>query len=217
MNDADMTQAQVNNSASQLVLASASPRRSELLQQLGLQFRSLAVAVDETPNLNEDPERYVRRLAQAKAMLGWEQDHSDLPVLGADTAVVVDDEILGKPADRGQAVEMLERLAGRSHHVFTGVALVRGEQVAMRVARTRVSFRELSRAEIETYWETGEPADKAGGYAIQGLGAIFVRRIDGSYSAVMGLPLFETADLLETLGMPVLGIISAMGQRPAFL
>ncbi len=201
----------------QLVLASASPRRSELLRQLGVNFRVLPIAIDERPVGNEDPERYVRRVAQEKAQSGWDQDGSGLPVLAADTVVVIDDEILGKPADRGQAVEMLERLSGRSHHVFSGLALLQGEHLAMRVARTRVSFRELSRAEIEAYWETGEPLDKAGAYAIQGIGAIFVRRIDGSHSAVMGLPLFETADLLEIFGMPVLGVVSALGQRPAYL
>ncbi len=201
----------------QLLLASASPRRRLLLEQLGLTFRVLAVKIDERVHDGEEPERYVRRIARAKAQAGWLAAKSDLPVLGADTAVVIDDTILGKPADRGQAVAMLERLSGRSHHVFTGVALVRGDHIAMRVARTRVSFRVISREEIEAYWLTKEPADKAGAYAIQGIGAIFVRSIDGSYSAVMGLPLFETADLLETFGMPVLGTTSALGHRPAYL
>lgn len=183
----------------QIYLASRSPRRRELLQQIGLPFRSLTVAVDETAGENESAEVYVIRLALEKARAGWAQlgdDDKRLPVLAADTAVVLDDgTILGQPADRAAGLDMLRQLSGRSHRVLTGLALV-DDREATRLSVNTVSFRELDEGEIEAYWATGEPADKAGAYAIQGRGAVFVNHLEGSYSGVMGLPLYEVTDLL---------------------
>ncbi len=183
----------------QIYLASRSPRRRELLQQIGLPFRSLTVAVDETAGENESAEVYVIRLALEKARAGWAQlgdDDERLPVLAADTAVVLDDgTILGQPADRAAGLDMLRQLSGRSHRVLTGLALV-DDREATRLSVNTVSFRELDEGEIEAYWATGEPADKAGAYAIQGRGAVFVNHLEGSYSGVMGLPLYEVTDLL---------------------
>ena len=188
-----------------LFLASASPRRRELLAQLGLRVRQLVVGVDETPRPDEDPAAYVQRLAHAKASAGLAQRPAgvQLPVLGADTAVVIDGRILGKPAGREQALEMLGLLSGRVHEVLSAVAVGK-EAVEVRLNRSRVRFRSLSDAERQAYWETGEPADKAGAYAIQGLGALFVTELHGSYSGVMGLPLYETAELLRRAGIPLL-------------
>lgn len=183
----------------QIYLASRSPRRRELLQQIGLPFRSLTVVVDETAGDNESAEVYVIRLALEKARAGWAQlgdDDERLPVLAADTAVVLDDgTILGQPADRAAGLDMLRQLSGRSHRVLTGLALV-DDREATRLSVNTVSFRELDEGEIEAYWATGEPADKAGAYAIQGRGAVFVNHLEGSYSGVMGLPLYEVTDLL---------------------
>lgn len=185
--------------APRLYLASASPRRRELLEQIGVSYRLMEVAVDEALRRGEAPEIYVLRLALAKARAG----HARLPaaeagwVLGADTSVVVDNEILGKPRDRAEGIAMLRRLSGVTHHVYTGVALVGEEREGTRLSVSAVSFRELSSQECEDYWRGGEPADKAGGYAIQGRGAMFISRLEGSYSGVMGLPLFETAELFR--------------------
>ncbi len=188
-----------------IYLASASPRRRELLAQIGVSFDVLEVALDEAQRPEEAPEIYVVRLALAKAQAGYAQ-RGDRPVLGADTAVVVDDAILGKPRDRADGLAMLARLAGRTHHVYTGVALVTAEGEAhSRLSVSSVTFRPLTDAEPPAYWDSGEPADKAGGYAIQGRAAMFIARLEGSYSGVMGLPLFETAELLETCGMALLG------------
>jgi len=140
----------------------------------------------------------VVRLALEKARAGWHTlDAGVVNVLGADTVVVVDGEVMGKPADEGEARAMLDRLSGRSHRVLTGVALVDGEREATRLSVNNVSLREISRDEMRRYWASGEPVDKAGAYAIQGRGAVFVTHLDGNYSGVMGLPLFETADLLD--------------------
>ena len=188
-----------------IILASASPRRQELLRQIGVQFDQQVAEIDETPGENEPAEAYVARLALEKARAVHARLGDDeVPVLGADTAVVVDDEILGKPRDEVHAAAMLRQLAGREHRVLSAVALV-GQREACRVCESRVRFRPLSNAEISAYWRTGEPAGKAGGYAIQGQGAIFIEQLHGSYSGVMGLPLFETAQLLQEFGIKLPG------------
>lgn len=185
-----------------LLLASQSPRRQELLRQIGVRFAVLSVNVPEVPEAGEAPGEYVQRLALAKAAAGSDR-HPQLPVLGADTVVVHRDRILEKPRDREHAVAMLMSLGGDTHRVLTGVALcVRGAQ-RVQVVTTEVQFREISRAEAERYWQTGEPADKAGGYGIQGLGAVFVAHLAGSYSNVVGLPLTETQALLAQFDVPV--------------
>jgi len=183
----------------QIHLASQSPRRRALLQQIGIRHAVVDVAVDETPLPREAPAEYVLRLALAKARAGHAL-RPERPVLGADTAVVIDDEVLGKPADRADAIAMLDRLAGREHRVLTAVALV-GEREETRLSVSHVRFRPVAAGEAEAYWATGEPADKAGGYAVQGLGALFVESLSGSYSGVMGLPLFETGELLRRAGI----------------
>jgi septum formation protein len=180
-------------------LASQSPRRRELLAQIHVRHDVLPVAVDETPRAGEAPAEYVLRLALTKARAGHRL-RPDRPVLGADTAVVVDDRILGKPRDRQDAAAMLAQLSGREHRVLTAVALV-GEREETRLSVSHVRFRPIDAAESAAYWATGEPADKAGGYAVQGLGAVFVESIVGSYSGVMGLPLFETGELLRRAGI----------------
>jgi len=185
-----------------LVLASASPRRRALLEQIGVPHRVQPVDVDETPRPGEAPEVLALRLALAKARAGAALA-GGAPVLGADTVVVLDGRCLGKPAGRAEAVETLCRLGGREHEVVTAVALCEGGREASRLSVSRVRMRPITRAEAEAYWETGEPRDKAGGYAIQGLGAVFVAELRGSYSGVMGLPLHETAELLAAFGVPV--------------
>ncbi|MCP5326271.1 MAG: septum formation inhibitor Maf [Oceanospirillaceae bacterium] len=185
-----------------LVLASSSPRRRELLQQIGVEFEVRVNPVDETPLAAEKPADYVRRLAIIKAQASVQADDTR-PVLGADTTVVCNGEILGKPANLGDAKRILGMLSGRAHQVMTAIALVQGEQIQSEVVVTDVVFRNLSDAEIEAYWATGEPSDKAGAYGIQGKGAVFVARIEGSYSAVVGLPLAETAALLTKSGVPL--------------
>jgi septum formation protein len=186
-------------------LASSSPRRRELLAQIGLGFRVLQVDIDETPRPGESPQAYVRRLALAKARAGRDavERREVRPVLGADTSVIVDGVMLGKPRDRAHGIEMLLRLSGRSHEVLTAVALA-GMREAVRLSTSRVTFRTLGRAECEAYWDTGEPRDKAGGYAIQGHAAAFVSRLEGSYSGVVGLPLYETAQLLKEFGINIM-------------
>lgn len=187
-----------------LYLASGSPRRRELLTQIGVPFSSLSVPIDENALPEEPPRAYVERLARAKAQAGLAAlaDPRDAVVLGADTAVILDGRILGKPLDRDEAVATLSALSGREHRVLTAVALASTTRVVARVVGTRVRFRRLTRAEIEAYWATGEPRDKAGSYAIQGLAAVFVSQLQGSYSAVVGLPLGETAELLAEFAIP---------------
>jgi septum formation protein len=184
-----------------LLLASASPRRRELLLQLGVPHRARRAALDETPQRQESAHAYVARIASAKAsaLRGAE---SVLPVLGADTAVVLDGIIYGKPQGRDEALAMLARLSGRVHEVLTAVALADARGVALAVNVSAVRFRSLSEQECRDYWDSGEPHDKAGGYAIQGLAAAFIESLHGSYSGVMGLPLFETAQLLRAAGVP---------------
>lgn len=185
-----------------IYLASQSPRRRMLLEQLGARFRLVDQNVEEILRDGESPEVFVLRLALDKARAGLRNLEAGVrPVLGADTVVVLDDEVLGKPADETAALAMLERLSGNTHRVLTGVALVDDEHEATRLSVSTVTFRPLSEAERHAYWASGEPHDKAGGYAIQGRGAVFVQQLDGSYSGVMGLPLFEIGDLLTEFGV----------------
>ena len=188
-----------------LYLASASPRRAELLEQIGVRYRQMSPDVDERVLPGESPSDYVKRLALTKAQAGRAglSSGDTHPVLGADTAVVVDGEIFGKPRDRDDGLRMLARLSGRCHEVYSAVALV-GRISDVRCNVSKVCFRELSAEEILTYWQTGEPADKAGSYAVQGMGAMFIERLEGSYSGVMGLPLFETGSLLLGEGIDML-------------
>lgn len=185
-----------------VVLASRSPRRRVLLEQIGVPHTVLPADIDETIDTAEDVKHFVKRMALEKARQVREKS-APLPALGADTVVVVDDSVLGKPQDRRQGLDFLRLLSGRTHEVLSAVAIA-GSSSGVRLSRTRVWFKALEEEEIETYWESGEPRDKAGGYGIQGLGGAFVTRIDGSYSGVMGLPLFETVELLRTVGIDVL-------------
>jgi septum formation protein len=157
--------------------------------------------IDESVLPAELPADYVVRMARSKALAGG-MPGQGLPVLAADTVVVIDQLILGKPAGAAEAVAMLERLSGRTHEVLTAVALASGAALAQRLSVSQVRFRHLSRAECIAYWHSGEPHDKAGAYAVQGRGAIFIEHLSGSYSGVMGLPLYETAQLLAGAGVP---------------
>lgn len=181
-----------------LYLASRSPRRCELLQQLGLHYQVLLPDVAEQPHANESAQEYVMRLAVEKARAGWQllDRTSSRPVLGADTVVVLDNVILEKPRDRQDGLQMLTSLSGRRHQVMTGMALVQGEQCQSRLSISEVSFRPTTLVEREAYWATGEPEDKAGAYGVQGMAAAFIERIEGSYSGVMGLSLFELTEML---------------------
>lgn len=187
-------------------LASASPRRRELLQQLGVACVVRPADVDESRRTGESPAEYVRRVAvdKARAVAASGAEPAAL-VLAADTAVVHAGNIFGKPADRADALRMLACLSDSVHEVYSGVALLSAGECRDAVNRSEVRFRPISEAEAAAYWDTGEPADKAGAYAIQGLGAVFVESLQGSYSAVMGLPLYETARLLEAFGYRLLG------------
>ncbi len=193
--------------ALQLYLGSSSPRRRMLLDQLGLRYRVLEVQVAERRRGGETPEQYVQRLAVAKARAGWEAGErtAAVPVLGADTAVVLEGRVLGKPRDRADGLRLLSRLSDRNHQVLTGVAVVLEGHESMRLSASTVTLRAINRTERDAYWSTGEPRDKAGGYAIQGMGAVFVANLQGSYSGVMGLPLFETAALLRERGIDLWG------------
>jgi septum formation protein len=184
-----------------IILASQSPRRAELLRQMQVDFDVLAVDIDESCYAGETAVAYVQRLALHKAQTAWRRSAQDKAVLGADTVVVAQGEILGKPKDLQDCRRMLGLLSGSSHEVLTAVALVSGDQKLQTLVKTQVSFKTLSQAEIDWYWHTGEPTDKAGAYAIQGLAGQFVQHINGSYSAVVGLPLYETRQLLSDLGM----------------
>ena len=201
------------NSARFIYLASGSPRRRELLRQIGVSFRVIGAELDETARSGESAAAYVSRLAEAKAAVGWEGsrdlrdgdrhggDRHGAPVLSADTAVVLDGEILGKPADMNAAIAMLLKLSGRAHEVLTAVALRTAAGLELKVSRSWVSFRTVDPGEARAYWDSGEPRDKAGSYAIQGYAAVFIADLKGSYSGVMGLPLFETAELLKAAGV----------------
>lgn len=193
-----------NNSKNVLILASQSPRRKSLLSQLGYEFSVQVSAIDESLLSSETPHDYVLRLAQQKAL----HVHNILPlaeqkytgVLGSDTCVVVDGKILGKPEDENDCLTTLSLLSGRQHQVLTAIALASDGNLQGQVIETHVTFKTLSKAEIRAYWLTGEPQDKAGSYGIQGLAGQFVKTINGSYSAVVGLPLYETAQLLNGAG-----------------
>jgi len=199
-----------------IYLASRSPRRQELLRQIGIDFDELRLReapgrdpdIVEGPRDGESAPDYVRRIARTKANVGWERmterGLTPRPVLGADTEVVLDGHIFGKPADAPHALEMLARLAGRTHVVMTAVALRWEREFVILVSTSQVTMRELSADELARYVATGEPVGKAGAYAIQGLAAAFITRIDGSYSGVMGLPLAETATALGKIGRAVL-------------
>jgi septum formation protein len=191
-----------------LRLASVSPRRRELLTQIGVPHLVTGAHIDESVHPGERPHDYVQRMARTKAQTVWEQDLS-LPVLGADTTVVLDGKVFGKPADQADAARMLGLLSGRTHEVLTAIALASKEGLEMRVSVSAVRFRSLTADEIVAYWETGEPRDKAGAYAIQGLGAVFIESLTGSFSGVMGLPLFETSELLRAAGVPCWGTMGA--------
>lgn len=190
-----------------LYLASQSPRRRELLSGLGVEFSILPIDIDERMQSLESAADYVSRLAREKAAAGLAvvagRGESGALVLGSDTAVVVDRDILGKPRDRDDFLDMMERLSGRAHDVMTAVALASHDRVEVEVVTSRVVFAELMPEQARAYWDTQEPCDKAGGYAVQGLASVFIKRIEGSYSAIVGLPLRETAQLLTRRGVTV--------------
>lgn len=188
--------------AAQFILASASPRRQELLNQLGLCFSVQPVNIDETPHEGEDPCKYVTRMSTSKAMQAWQRSNQ-LPVLAADTICVLDQQILRKPESIIDAEYMLSRLSGRTHTVITAVSLYNTRH-QQRVNTSQVTFKILSATEIHDYCQTKEPMDKAGSYAIQGYAAAFIQSISGSYSGIVGLPLFETAELLKTIDIQTL-------------
>ena len=186
-----------------IVLASASPRRQALLAQIGIDCEVMPSEIDEGCRDNEAPIDYVRRIAEEKAR-SVAGRMPERVILGADTAVVIGPRILGKPRDREDFMEMFGLLSASTHRVMTAVSLVHGEQCRLKTSSSDVTFREVSEAEMLAYWETGEPCDKAGGYGIQGLAAMFVRAISGSYSGIMGLPLYETSELLRGAGIRLL-------------
>jgi septum formation protein len=202
-------------SAPRLYLASRSPRRDALLRQLDVEFEALLLReapgrardVVEEPEVAETATGYVLRMARAKAAIGWQRVHerglAARPVLGADTEVVLDDEIFGKPRSDADARRMLRRLSGRTHEVLTAVAIRDGERIDAVLSTSRVTIRRLGAAEIDRYVATREPFDKAGGYAAQGRAAAFISRIAGSYTGIVGLPLYETASLLARIGLCV--------------
>lgn len=181
-------------------LASVSPRRRELLTQIGVPHKVVGAHIDEAVFPGELPRDYVMRMARQKAQAIRDRGEV-LPVLAADTTVVLDDVIYGKPRDREEGVAMLQRLSDRTHEVLTAVAIADPRGVALRLNVSSVRFRKLTPEECSAYWETGEPHDKAGGYAVQGAAAVFIESLSGSYSGVMGLPLFETAELLRAAGV----------------
>ena len=195
------------NNELDLYLASASPRRRELLKQIGIRFEVISgIDIDESQHETETPERYVGRLARDKALAGYFRISSRLegeypnmpPVLGADTCITIDGDIVGKPASKDDGVAILQRLSGRSHKVLTAISLFDGSKERYSLCQSIVSIKTLELDEIEHYWESGEPVDKAGAYAIQGIGARFVTHLQGSYSSVVGLPLYELSELLQS-------------------
>ena len=184
----------------QIILASASPRRKELLDQIKVTYKVYPVDLDETPLPNESPLNFVQRLAAEKSAACRNQLKTEIPVLAADTAVILGCIIMGKPKNQADALAMLTQLSGKTHQVFSAISL-RGREHGQAVSITEVTFRRLTEREILDYWRSGEPVDKAGSYAIQGLGGVFVEAIQGSFSGVVGLPLFETAELLSKQGI----------------
>lgn len=196
----------------QLLLASRSPRRAELLRQLGLRFTVVEAGISEVRAPGQSPADYVRAMAAAKARAGARG--ARLPVLGADTDVAIDGEILGKPRDAEDCVRMLLRLSQRSHEVYSAVAVCADARFEARLSVTRVQFGRIARAQALDYWNSGEPVDKAGAYAIQGYAARWVQSIEGSYSGVVGLPLYETAELLERFEVLVSPVPSFEARAP---
>lgn len=188
----------------QLHLASSSLRRCELLTTLGLSFSHAGVDLDETPLKGESVQEMVLRLALGKVELAARTRNSDLPILGADTAVALGNRILGKPDNKEDALQMLADLSGRTHLVLTAVAVAFKGSTESALVSSEVTFREIPLAEAQAYWNTGEPWGKAGAYAVQGIGGVFVQHLTGSYSAVVGLPVFETAALLGNAGVNAL-------------
>lgn len=185
-----------------IILASSSPRRWELLRQIGVAYEVIVADIDESIRDGEETREYVCRMAREKAMAIHRGDGVQVPVMGADTTVVVNGRILGKPVDRDDAIRMLERLSGRTHEVWSAVALVLpGGKLFERLNITRVTFSVLDRAWIESYCDNGEPMDKAGAYGVQGIAAQKISHMEGSYSGVMGLPLYETAEILQQAGV----------------
>jgi septum formation protein len=191
----------LTDAAARLVLASSSPRRRQLLDMLRLPYRVLSPEVDESVRQGETPERYVVRLARAKARVVVSQAPGEI-ILAADTTVVLDGEVFSKPSGPDEAVAMLQRLQGRTHQVMTAVAVARDERIEHALDISRVTFRPVDRATLEAYVATGEPLDKAGAYAIQGLGAPLIERVEGDFFGVMGLPLRLALDLLARFGRP---------------
>jgi septum formation protein len=187
----------------QIILASTSPRRRELLAQIGVRYQVYSVSIDESPLINESPLHYVQRIAENKSAAALEQLTPPLPILSADTAVVLNNTIMGKPKNYADAYSMLQQLSGQTHQVYSAISL-RGKQNHSLVNISEVQFKTLMDSEIMAYCQTNEPWDKAGSYAIQGLAALFIKQIRGSFSAVMGLPLFETAQLLQREGIELL-------------
>jgi len=187
-----------------LHLASASPRRRDILTAMGVPFSHAGVDIDETPAPGEAVADMVQRVTRAKALAAEQSGNLTIPVLAADTAVALGDRIFGKPASKEQALDMLGSLSGQAHRVLTAVALLAGGQLQTALSVTQVTFREIRPDEALAYWQSGEPQGKAGAYAIQGRGGIFVESLTGSYSGVVGLPVFETAGLLTAAGINVL-------------
>ena len=197
-----------------IYLCSQSPRRRELLKQIGVNYEMLLlrsdprrnISVDETPHENEDPVGYVQRICRAKAQAGWDallyRNLPPFPVLAADTTVTIDGKIIGKPRDNNHAAEILRELSGRQHQVLTALAVTYEERTEMRLSTTTITFAELDEQRIHRYLLSNEAHDKAGAYGIQGYAGAFIEHIDGSYSGVMGLPLFETVELLKVFGYP---------------
>jgi len=198
----------VKSDLAQVILASASPRRSELLQQIGVNAIVQSVDIDESQKPNEAVNDFVERLALEKAQRGLDVINNPgfLPVLGSDTIVEIDGVVLGKPKNRQHAKEMLRQLSGQQHEVHTSVAIVTKEKQLVITSRSHVQFKKLDAKEIEDYLATGEADDKAGAYAVQGIAAQFVKNINGSFSGVMGLPLYETVELLKQCGVVPLAI-----------
>ena len=190
-------------SVGDLILASASPRRSEILKQIGVDFTVEPANIDETGLSDETATQFVTRMALEKARAVCQKRADSIPVLGADTIVTIGSKIFGKPKNIDDAWTMLSALSGNSHQVLTSVAIDNGSKYAVLVSKTMVKFRTISYPEYLTYWRTGEPLGKAGAYAIQGYGAVFVERIEGSYSGVVGLPIAETSKLLQQFKVPI--------------
>ena len=184
-----------------LILASQSPRRKELLAQLGYQFNCHPADIDESTKTNETPKQYVCRIAEQKTLAVTKHYDKQAFILGSDTAVIIKNTILGKPANKDEAKRMLSLLSGSTHQVLTAICVSHNDEIKTELVRTDVAFKELSAQEIDNYWCSKEPQDKAGAYGIQGLGGQFVKQIQGSYSAVVGLPLYETAKLLGEFGL----------------